>query len=92
MDANQVPDRRTGSIAIALAVVWVSIPLSFALFAAFEEPFGSISDISVGVVALLSGLLATGLYASHQPISPAAPWPSLPEQGACTCSASTSSC
>ena len=71
MHTNQVPDRRTGNIAIALAVVWVSVPLSFALFAAFEEPFGSINDISVSVVALLSGLLASGLYASHRPISPA---------------------
>ena len=70
MNTNQVSDRRTGNIAIALAVVMASVPLSFALFAAFGDPFGSVSDISVGVAALLSGLLASRLYASHRSISP----------------------
>ena len=70
MNTNQVSDRRTGSIAIALAVVTASLILLFALFAAFGEPFGSVTDIAVGVAALLSGLLASRLYASHRTDSP----------------------
>jgi len=66
MNTNQVPDRLTGNIAFALAAVMASLPLFFALFLAFGDPFGSITDISVGVVALLSGLLASRLYASHR--------------------------
>ena len=71
MHENQGLDRRTGSIAIALAAVSVFVPISFALMIAFEEAFGSVNDITVGVVAALSALLASRLYASHRSISPA---------------------
>lgn len=70
MHTIQGPDRRTGSIAIALGAVIASTSLSFGLFAAFGEPFGSVSDISVGISALISGVLASRLYASHRSMSP----------------------
>jgi hypothetical protein len=49
----------------------VSVILLFALFAAFGDPFGSGSDIAIGVAALLSGLFASRLYVSHRTDSPA---------------------
>ena len=48
MNTNQVPDRLTGNIAFALAAVMASLPLFFALFLAFGDPFGSITDKSIG--------------------------------------------
>lgn len=71
MQTNQFPDRLTGNIAFTIAAVMVLVIFFFALFAAFGEPFGSVNDISIGVAALLSGLLASRLFASHGSTSPA---------------------
>ena len=63
--------QRTGGIAIALVAVMPLVIFFFVLFMVFGEPFGRVNDISIGVAAMLSGLLASRLYASHRPISPA---------------------
>jgi hypothetical protein len=55
---GQEPDRSIASVALAVgAVAFVSVA-SLALFFAVGKPFGAINDWTIGLVGLLSGLLA----------------------------------
>jgi uncharacterized membrane protein YeaQ/YmgE (transglycosylase-associated protein family) len=70
MQTSQAQGRLAGSLAFAYAaVIAFTIPV-FILFLEFGDPFGSATDISVAVAAVLGALLATRLFPSHRVESP----------------------
>lgn len=54
-------ERRTGGLAVALGVVAFASVASLALFFAIGGPFGAINDWSIGLIGILTGLLALAL-------------------------------
>jgi hypothetical protein len=51
-------DRSVGQLAVAIGAIALISVASLALFFALGKPFGAINDWTVGLVGILSGLLA----------------------------------
>ena len=65
------PVRSVASVALAVGAVALVSVASLALFFAVGKPFGAINDWTIGIVGVLSGLLAVVLY-RRNPLEPRA--------------------
>jgi hypothetical protein len=64
------PSTVTGGLALAIAVVTVLATLSLGLFFALGQPFGSLNDAGIGLVAVLIAGLAGLLHSQYRAAAP----------------------